>query len=135
MKNIDLKKLIIKTLPFVIFFYLFGKAGQAFRLAQGVDLSGKLLNINGGFAAAFQNPLPSFHVQDMLVGVVGAAIIALALQIKRSNQKKYRKGVEYGSARWGAYYLLKELLYGRKRRKRHDRIQQDHRAILPSFSR
>lgn len=101
MKNIDAKKLIIKALPFVLFFWIFGKCGQAFRLAQGVDLSGKLLNINGGFAAAFQNPLPSFHVQDMLVGIVGAAIIALALNIKRSNQKKYRKGVEYGSARWG----------------------------------
>jgi type IV secretion system protein VirD4 len=101
MKSLDLKKLIIKTLPFVLFFYLFGKAGQAFRLAQGVDLSGKLLNINGGFAAAFANPLPSFHPQDMLVGIVGAALIALALQVKRSNAKKYRKGVEYGSARWG----------------------------------
>jgi type IV secretion system protein VirD4 len=101
MKNIDVKKLIIKALPFVLFFYLFGKAGQAFRLAQGVDLSGKLLNIGGGFSVAFQNPLPSFHVQDMLVGIVGAALIALALQVKRSNAKKYRKGVEYGSARWG----------------------------------
>lgn len=101
MKNIDAKKLIIKALPFILFFYLFGKAGQAFRLAQGVDLSGKLLNIGGGFSAAFANPLPSFHVQDMLVGIVGAALVALALQVKRSNAKKYRKGVEYGSARWG----------------------------------
>ena len=101
MKNIDAKKLIIKALPFVLFFYLFDKAGQAFRLAQGADLSGKILNIGGGFSAAFANPLPSFHVQDMLVGIVGAALIALALQVKRSNAKKYRKGVEYGSARWG----------------------------------
>lgn len=52
MKSLDAKKLIIKALLFVLFFYLFGKCGQAFRLAQGVDLSGKLLNINGGFAAA-----------------------------------------------------------------------------------
>ena len=101
MKNIDAKKLIIKALPFVLFFYLFDKAGQAFRLAQGADLSGKILNIGGGFSAAFANPLPSFHVQDMLVGIVGAALVALALQVKRSNAKKYRKGVEYGSARWG----------------------------------
>ena len=101
MKNIDTKKLIIKALPFILFFWLFGKCGQAFRLAQGVDLSGKLLNLGGGFAAAFQNPLPSIHPQDMLVGVMGAAIIALALNIKRSNQKKFRKGVEYGSSRRG----------------------------------
>ncbi|MDR2654628.1 MAG: type IV secretory system conjugative DNA transfer family protein, partial [Oscillospiraceae bacterium] len=101
MKNIDVKKLFIKALPFILFFWLFGKAGQAFRLAQCVDLSGKLLNLGGGFSAAFQNPLPSFHPQDLLVGVVGAAIIALALNSKRSNQKKYRKDIEYGSARWG----------------------------------
>ena len=86
MKSLDVKKLIIMALPFVMFFYLFGYCGQAFRLAQGVDLSWKLLYINGGFVAAFQNPLPSVHVQDMLVGLVGAAIIALALQIMRYNQ-------------------------------------------------
>lgn len=96
-----MKNLIIHALPFVLFFYLFSKAGQAFRLAQDVDLSGKLLNIGGGFAAAFANPLPSFHPQDLLVGVVGAVFIALAPQIKRSNAKKYCKGVEYGSAHWG----------------------------------
>lgn len=101
MKHIDAKKLIIRAFPFVLFFYLSGKAGQAFRLAQGADMSGKLLNIGGGFSLAFANPLPSVHPQDLLVGVVGAAIVGLALQIKRSNAKKYRKGIEYGSARWG----------------------------------
>lgn len=92
MKHIDVKKLIIKALPFVLFFYLFGKCGQAFRLAQGVDLSGKLLNISGGFAAAFQNPLPSIHPQDLLVGAIGAAFIALALNMKKQNAKKYAWG-------------------------------------------
>jgi len=101
MKSLNVKKLIIKALPFVMFFYLFGKIGEAFRLAQGADLSGKLMNIQGGFAAAFAVHLPSLHSQDMLVGIVGAAIIVLMLQIKKSNAKKYRKGVEYGSARWG----------------------------------
>jgi Type IV secretory pathway, VirD4 components len=101
LKNLDMKKLIIKALPFVMFFYLFGKVSEAFRLAQGADLSGKLMNINGGFAAAFAVPLPSFHPQDMLVGIVGAAIIVLMLQMKKANAKKYRKGIEYGSARWG----------------------------------
>ena len=102
MKSLDVKKLIIKALPFVLFFYLFGKVGEAFRLAQGADLSGKLLNINGGFVAAFENPLPSFHPQDLIVGIVGAAIIVLMLQMKKANAKKYRKGEEYGSARWSA---------------------------------
>ena len=101
MKSLDMKKLIIKALPFALFFFLFGKVGEAFRLAQGTDLSGKLMNIQGGFAAAFAVPLPSVHPQDMLVGIVGAAIIALMLQMKKANAKKYRKGEEYGSARWG----------------------------------
>jgi len=101
MKHINAKKLIILNLPFVLFFYLADKAGQAFRLAVGADISAKVLNIGGGFSAAFQNPLPSFHPQDLLVGATGAAILFLALQIKKQNAKKYRKGIEYGSARWG----------------------------------
>jgi len=101
MKNINVKKLVIAILPYTAFFYLADKAGQAFRLALGNDISQKVLNLKGGFTAAFHNPLPSFHPQDLLVGVIGAAIIGLALQIKRSNAKKFRKGIEYGSARFG----------------------------------
>jgi type IV secretion system protein VirD4 len=101
MKDIYIKKLIINILPFVIFFYLFGKVGQAFRLADGADISAKVLNISTGFSAAFGNPLPSFHLQDMLVGVIGTAFIALMLQQRKANAKKYRRGIEYGSARWG----------------------------------
>jgi hypothetical protein len=102
MKNIDVKKLIILNLPLVLFFYLADKAGQAFRLAAGADISAKVLHLSGGFAAAFENPLPSFHTQDLLVGIIGAALIKLALQIKKANAKKFRKGIEYGSARWGS---------------------------------
>jgi type IV secretion system protein VirD4 len=98
---VDIKKVIIKILPFVIFFYLFGKAGQAFRLADGADMSAKLLNLSSGFSAAWSNPLPSFHPMDLLVGAVGAGIIALMLQQKKANAKKYRRGMEYGSARFG----------------------------------
>ena len=102
MKNLDIKKLIIANLPFTVFFYIFGKMGQAFRLADGVDVSARLLNIQSGFAAAFSNPLPSFHPQDLIVGAVGAALVALMLHNKKKNAKKYRKGTEYGSARWSA---------------------------------
>ena len=101
MKTIDKKKLVTIAVPFLVFFYLGDKAGQAFRLAAGGDISSKVLHINGGFQTAFANPLPSFNPQDMLVGLVGAGLVFLALQIKRQNAKKYRKGVEYGSARWG----------------------------------
>ena len=79
MKDTDSKKLMIKALPFVIFFYLADKVGQAFRLAGGVDISAKVLNIQSGFSAAFANPLPSFHPQDLLVGPIGAGLIALML--------------------------------------------------------
>jgi type IV secretion system protein VirD4 len=107
MSNIDVKKLVIKILPFVIFFYLGDKAGQAFRLAAGADISARILNISAGFSAAFANPLPSLHPQDMLIGAVGAGIIALLLQQKKANAKKYRRGVEYGSARWGNAKTIK----------------------------
>ena len=101
MKNIDIKKIVVKTLHHVLFFHLADKAGQAFRLAAGADASEKILHLSGGFSAAFASPLPSFHVRDLLVGAIGAGLIALALQMKKANAKKYRNGVEYGSARWG----------------------------------
>ena len=101
MSDIDIKKWIFKLLPLAIFFYLASKAGQAFRLAEGADISARILNIGGGFSAAFVNPLPSLHPQDVIVGLVGAGFIAIALQMKRANAKKYRRGIEYGSARFG----------------------------------
>ena len=101
MANINIKKLVITALPLVVFFYLADKAGQSFRLAVGADVSAKILHLSGGFQSAFANPLLSFHLQDLIVGIAGAALIFLALQIKKQNAKKYRKGVEYGSARWG----------------------------------
>ena len=97
----DVKKLVILNLPYLIFVYLFGKCGQAYRLAAGGDLSGKLLHLADGFTAAFANPLPSLHLFDFCVGVAGALIVRLMVYCKSKNAKKYRKGVEYGSARWG----------------------------------
>ena len=97
----DVKKLVILNLPYLIFVYLFGKCWQAYRLAAGADLSGKLLHFAGGFTAAFADPLPSLHLFDFCVGVAGALIVRLVVYCKGKNAKKYRKGVEYGSARWG----------------------------------
>lgn len=131
----EMKKLIIANLPYLLFVYLFGKLGQAYRLAEGIDLSQKLLHFADGCAAAFESAAPSFHPTDLLIGVAGAAALRLMVYCKGKNAKKYRKGVEYGSARWDAYYLLKEVIYGHRRRKHYDPIQQDYRAILPPFSR
>ena len=98
----EIKKQIILHLPYLAFVYLFGKVGQAFRLAQGADLSEKLLHIGQGFSAAFASAAPSFHPIDLLIGVAGAAALRLMVYCKGKNAKKYRKGVEYGSARWSA---------------------------------
>ena len=101
MNNQNLKKWIIPNLPYILFVYLFDKAAQAGRLAPGADLSGKLLCIGNGFTSAFASPLPSFSPVDMLIGIAGAILIRLIVYTKGKNAKKYRKGVEYGSARWG----------------------------------
>ena len=101
MNNRNLKKWIIPNLPYILFVYFFDKAAQAVRLAPGADLSGKFLGIGNGFTSAFASPLPSFFPVDMLIGIAGAILIRLIVYAKGKNAKKYRKGVEYGSARWG----------------------------------
>ena len=101
MKQINYKKLILPNIPYVFFVYLFDKVGQAVRLAPGADISAKILNITQGFSAAFESALPSIYPLDLLVGIVGAVIIRLIVYVKGKNAKKYRKGAEYGSARWG----------------------------------
>ena len=102
MKQLNPKKLILLNLPYVVLGLYATKLGQAYRLAAGSDLSGKLLHIGEGFMAAFQSPLPSFVPVDLLVGLLVGAGLRLAVYIKGKNAKKYRKDVEYGSARWGS---------------------------------
>ena len=97
----ELKKLLVLNLPYLLFVYLFAKCGQAYRLAAGVDASAKLLHLTGGISAAFANPLPSLHPFDLCVGLAGAVAVRLIVYSKGKNAKKYRKGEEYGSARWG----------------------------------
>ena len=97
----NMKKLILTNLPYLLFVYPFDKAAQAFRLAPGADLSAKLLSIGDGFTAAFSSPGPSFALTDLLIGIAGAVILRLAVYMKGKNAKKYRHGMEYGSARWG----------------------------------
>lgn len=97
----NVKKLILTNLPYVLFVYPFDKVSQAFRLAPGANLSAKILSIGDGFANAFSSLAPSFHLLDLLIGIAGAVIIRLIVHFKGKNAKKYRHGVEYGSARWG----------------------------------
>ena len=97
----NVKKLILLNLPYLLFVYPFGKLAQAFRLAPGADLSAKILSIGDGFTAAFAGMGLSFHPMDLLIGLMGAVILRLAVWMKGKNAKKYRHGMEYGSARWG----------------------------------
>ena len=97
----NMKKLFLLNLPYLLFVYPFDKLAQAFRLAPGADLSGKLLSIGDGFTAAFSSPWLSFHPTDLLIGITGAVVLRMAVYLKGKNAKKYRHGIEYGSARWG----------------------------------
>ena len=97
----NVKKLLFLNLPYLLFVYPFDKVSQAFRLAPGADLSAKILSIGDGFTAAFTSLGLSLNPVDLLVGIAGAVILRVAVHMKGKNAKKYRHGMEYGSARWG----------------------------------
>ena len=110
MKQVNVKKLLILNLPYLLFVWLFDKAAQTVRLSPGADLSGKLLNLGSGFSQAMESIAPSFHPADLLVGLIGAVVIRLIIYTKGKNAKKYRKGMEYGSARWGTAEDIKPYI-------------------------
>ena len=99
--TVGLKKALILNLPYLLFVYLFDKLCQAVRLAPGLDASEKFLHLSQGFTEAFSYAAPSLHPLDLLAGIAGVGIVRLAVYAKSKKTKKYRKGVEYGSARWG----------------------------------
>ena len=100
-KPLNIKKFLLPNIPYVLIALFATKLGQAWRLAPGADFSGKALHLMEGFAAAFRSALPSFHPIDLCVGVAAALLIRLAVYVKGKNAKKFRKNLEYGSARWG----------------------------------
>ena len=101
MKQVNVKKLILPNIPYVFIALLATKVSEAVRLAPGSDASTKLLNIMTGLNTAFHSLVPSFHPIDLCVGVAAAIAIRLVVYIKGKNAKKFRKNLEYGSARWG----------------------------------
>ena len=101
MKQVNSKKLVIPNIPYFMIGLYASKLGEAWRLAEGADASEKLLHIVDGLAAAFQVPLPSLHPADLLIGLLCGAALRLAVYMKGKNAKKYRHGMEYGTARWG----------------------------------
>ncbi len=101
MKNVNYKKLILPNIPYVFIALFATKLGQAARFTPGTDFSSKALNFMQGLTLAFENIMPSFYPTDLLVGVAAAVVIRLVVYFKGKNAKKYRKNIEYGSARWG----------------------------------
>ena len=100
-KPLNIKKFLLPNIPYVFIALFATKLGQAWRLAPGTDFSGKALHLMEGFAAAFSSLVPSFHPIDLCVGAAAALLIRLAVYVKGKNAKKFRKNLEYGSARWG----------------------------------
>ena len=97
----NLKKIILLNIPYVVIGLLATNLGEAWRLAEGVNASEKTMNLMNGMGAAFQMPLPSVHSLDLCIGLLAGALLRIAVHLKSQNAKKYRKGMEYGSARWG----------------------------------
>lgn len=101
MDKTKIKKLLILNIPYIILGLFATNLGEAWRLAEGADMSAKLLGFFSAFTVALSNPLPSFHPMDLMVGIICGVALRLAVYLKGKNAKKYRHNEEYGSARWG----------------------------------
>ena len=102
MKSRKLKKLLLLNIPYAVIGLYATKLAEGWRLAEGLNASQKFLHYMAGLGLAMQSPLPSFHLADLLFGAFVGAVLRLAVFIKGKNAKKFRKNVEYGSARWSA---------------------------------
>ena len=96
-----LTKLLALYLPYILLGLVATNFGEAWRLAEGKELGDKIMSMMGTIPLAFSNPLPSLHPLDLLVGLCCGAGLRLAVYLRGKNAKKYRHGMEYGSARWG----------------------------------
>ena len=96
-----MKKLLILNVPYLLVGLFATNLGEAWRLAEGADSSAKILSFFHALPIALNNPFPSFHPLDLLIGILCGAGLRLAVYLKGKNAKKYRHNVEYGSARWG----------------------------------
>lgn len=98
---IDAKKVLLQNFPYLLFAYFFNKMAWLYRISTKEEAFDKVFDMINRFDQAFTNPLPSFHVQDILIGVAGGIAFKLIVYYKAKNAKKFRYGREYGSARWG----------------------------------
>ena len=109
--SIDIKKYVVPNLPYVMMFWFFSKIAEGYRLSAGADAVTKAMAAVSGLGATITaNPLPSFHPRDLLIGIAGTAAVRAVVYFKGKNAKKYRHGVEYGSARWGTQEDIKPFI-------------------------
>ncbi len=100
-KQLDIKKLLILNLPYLLMGLFATNFGEAWRMAQGADASAKMLSFFSTLPVALASWWPSLHPLDLLVGICCGGGLRLAVYLKSKSAKKYRRGMEYGSARWG----------------------------------
>ena len=100
--GMDTKKLVLLNLPYIFAGYFCDKVAWLWRVSEGTNASDKMMAVMNRLDKLFANPLPSFHPRDLLIGVAGGIALRLVVYYKAKNVKKFRQGVEYGSARWSA---------------------------------
>lgn len=106
----NMKKLVLLNIPYVFAFYFADKVAFAFRSAAGGDLLSVLSAGMSNLSTAFRNPLPSLNLTDLLIGAAAALLLKLLVYVKAKNRKKFRQGIEYGSARWGTSEDIKPYI-------------------------
>ena len=138
-KSLEPKKVILKVLPYVIFGYVADKFYYGYRITEGSDALNRLMDSLAS-NVAFANPLPSFHPKDLLVGIITGVAFRLVVYFKSKNAKKFRHGVEYGSARWGTPkdiepYMDKENFENNILLTQTERLQMNGRPSSPKYAR
>ena len=138
-KSLEPKKVILKVLPYVIFGYVADKFYYGYRITEGSDALNRLMDSLAS-NVAFANPLPSFHPKDLLVGTITGVAFRLVVYFKANNAKKFRHGVEYGSARWGTPkdiepYMDKENFENNILLTQTERLQMNGRPSSPKYAR
>ena len=138
-KSLEPKKVILKVVPYVIFGYVADKFYYGYRITEGSDALNRLMDSLAS-NVAFANPLPSFHPKDLLVGIITGVAFRLVVYFKAKNAKKFRHGVEYGSARWGTPkdiepYMDKENFENNILLTQTERLQMNGRPSSPKYAR
>ena len=96
-----LSKYVLPYLPYVFLFWLFSKCGEAYRVSPEGDTLRKLMRAIANLNTVMSHPLPSFNPFDLIIGLIGTAAVFCVVLYKKKNAKKWRKDIEYGSAKWG----------------------------------